>query len=61
MVDITQRRRSEDLWIASPCGWTLFADVEVMAWPLATIVRGRVVMREDEVLGVPAGRLVRFG
>jgi hypothetical protein len=27
---------------------------------VATIVRGRAVMREDEVLGVPSGRLVRF-
>ena len=25
------------------------------------VVRGHVVMREDEVLGVPQGRLVRFG
>jgi dihydroorotase len=29
-------------------------------WPVATVVRGRVVMREDEVLEEPGGRLVRF-
>jgi dihydroorotase len=32
----------------------------VTGWPIATIVRGRVVMRDDEVLGTPQGRLVRF-
>jgi dihydroorotase len=32
----------------------------VTGWPTATIVRGNVVMREDEVCGEPGGRLVRF-
>ena len=35
--------------------------MRVTGWPVATIVRGAVVMREDEVLGEPLGRLVRFG
>ena len=35
--------------------------MSVTGWPVATIVRGRAVMREDEVLGEPAGQLVRFG
>jgi hypothetical protein len=28
---------------------------------VATIIRGQTVMREDEVLGEPVGRLVSFG
>jgi dihydroorotase len=35
--------------------------MRVTGWPMATIVRGHVVMREDEVLGAPVGKLVRFG
>jgi dihydroorotase len=61
LVDMQCQRRIEDSWIASPCGWTPFAGMQVTGWPLATIVRGRVVMREDEVLGAPSGRLARFG
>jgi dihydroorotase len=34
--------------------------MEITGWPVATIVRGQPVMRDDEVLGVPCGRLVRF-
>ena len=60
LVDLKRTRRIEDDWIVSPCGWTPFAGTEVTGWPLATIVRGQVVMREDEVLGAPSGRLVRF-
>jgi dihydroorotase len=34
--------------------------MDITGWPVATIVRGRMVMREDEVLGEPGGRLVSF-
>ena len=60
LVDMKRRRTIEDSWIASPCGWTPFAGTAVQGWPVATLVRGRAVMREDEVLGAPIGRLARF-
>ncbi len=60
LVDLKARRTIEESWIASPCGWTPFAGMQVTGWPVATVVRGRVVMREDTVLGEPVGRLVRF-
>lgn len=60
LVDMNKRRTIEESWIASPCGWSPFVGQSVQGWPVATIVRGQAVMREDEVLGAPQGRLVRF-
>lgn len=60
LVDLKARRRIEDSWIVSPCGWTPFAGLTVTGWPVATIVRGMPVMRDDAVLGEPVGRLARF-
>ncbi len=60
LVDMGRQRTIEDDWIASPCGWTPFAGMSVRGWPVTTIVRGQAVMREDEVLGPPRGRLVSF-
>ena len=60
MVDLKRQRRIDESWIVSPCGWTPFAGLSVTGWPTATIVRGNVVMRDDEVCGEPSGRLVRF-
>jgi dihydroorotase len=60
LVDMKRRRRIEDSWIVSPCGWTPFAGTEVTGWPIATVIRGQMVMRDDEVLGQPAGRLTKF-
>jgi len=61
LVDMAAERRIEESWIASPCGWTPFAGHVCHGWPAATVVRGRVVMRDDTVVGVPTGRPVAFG
>lgn len=60
LVDMKHRRRIEESWIISPCGWTPFAGKDITGWPVATIVRGAAVMRDDTVLGAPRGRLARF-
>lgn len=60
LVDLNARREITDAWIASKCGWTPFAGTTVQGWPKATVVRGAVVMRDDEVLGGPIGEPVRF-
>ena len=60
LVDMKRRRRIEECWIVSPCGWTPFAGMDITGWPVATIVRGQTVMREDEVLGAPGGQAGAF-
>ncbi len=60
LVDLKARRviRHEDQ--ASRCGWTPFDGFEATGWPMATIVRGRVVMNHGELIGQAQGRPVRF-
>lgn len=60
IVDLKAKRtlRHEDM--ASRCGWTPFDGMEATGWPMATIVRGRVVMRDGELIGTAHGRPVRF-
>ena len=60
LVDLAARRTITRDWLASRCDWSPFEGREVTGWPIATIVRGHVVMREDEVLGAPVGAPVRF-
>jgi dihydroorotase len=61
LVDMQRRRRIENSWIVSPCGWTPFDGMDIRGWPVGVIVRGRTVMREDDVLGSPIGQLIRVG
>jgi dihydroorotase len=60
VVDMKKQRRIEESWIVCPAGWTPFAGMDITGWPVATIIRGNVVMRDDAVVGEPSGRLVRF-
>ncbi|MBW7849977.1 MAG: dihydroorotase [Rhodospirillales bacterium] len=60
VVDLKLRRRITNMWIASRCGWTPFDGLHVVGWPMATVIRGRMVMREDQLIGEAAGEPVRF-
>ena len=60
LVDLKKQRRITNDWIVTPAGWTPFDGMQVTGWPVGTIIRGQQVMRDDEVLGTPTGKLVAF-
>jgi dihydroorotase len=60
LVDLKATRRIENRWIASRSGWSPFDGVTVTGWPVMTVLRGRVVMREDSLVGDPIGEPLRF-
>ncbi len=60
LVDLGARREITDAWMATKSGWTPFAGMTVTGWPMATIIRGNVVMRDGELLGRPIGTPIRF-
>ena len=60
LVDLKAKRRIEANWLEAKCGWSPFEGMEVTGWPMMTILRGQIVMREGARLGTPAGAPVRF-
>ena len=60
VVDLKAERRIENAWIASKAAWTPFDGMAVQGWPVATLVRGRIAMREGEIAPVAAGRPIGF-
>ena len=60
VVDLGARREITKSWLASKCGWSPFEGMTVSGWPQATVIRGKIVMREDELIGTPAGQPLRF-
>ncbi|HEY0104767.1 MAG TPA: dihydroorotase [Rhizomicrobium sp.] len=61
IVDLKAKKRIENSWIASKCGWTPFDGMETTGWALATIIRGQVVMRERALVQPSLGGPIRFG
>jgi len=60
IVDLKAERRISHFWIASKCGWTPYDGKTVTGWPIMTVLRGQVIMRDDTLLGDPAGQPLRF-
>jgi len=60
IVDLKAVREITEDWVASKCGWSPFAGMTARGWPMATIVRGQIIMREDELLAQGKGAPVRF-
>jgi dihydroorotase len=60
IVDMKARRaiRAEDQ--ATRCGWTPFDGFEAKGWPMATIIRSNVVMRDGEIVAPASGEPMRF-
>lgn len=60
IVDLKRRQTITNGWMESRAGWTPYDGVEVVGWPLGTIIRGRRVMWEGEILGPAQGQPIAF-
>ena len=60
VLDLKVVRTIENRLIASKSGWSPFDGMRVQGWPVMTIVRGHVVMQDDQVLDTPLGQPVQF-
>jgi dihydroorotase len=61
IVDVKRRETIRNEWIASRSRWTPYDGKAVTGWPVGTIVRGRRVMWDSELVTPATGDVVRFG
>jgi len=60
IVDLKRQETISNSWIGSRCGWTPYSGMKVTGWPIGTIVRGKRIMWESEVVTPSQGEVVRF-
>jgi dihydroorotase len=60
VVDLKRRETITNKWVASKSGWTPYDGMTVTGWPVGTIVRGTIVMRDGQLLAKGQGQPVRF-
>ncbi len=60
LVDLAAKRVITKEWSRSRVGWTPFEGHAVTGWPMVTIVRGNVVMRDGALQGAPHGEPATF-
>lgn len=60
LVDLKRAQTITNGWIASRSQWTPYDGKKVTGWPVGTIVRGRKVMWDGELVGPSGGEAVKF-
>lgn len=60
LIDPQRSRIVDKSMLQSKCGWSPFEGEELTGWPVAVVLGGRVVVRDDDRIGVPEGRTLTF-
>lgn len=60
IIDLKTRHTITNAEQASKCGWTPYDGTTVTGWPVMTVLRGHIVMRDGALQGAPTGQAVRF-
>ena len=60
IVDMKRRETIRNSWIGSRAQWTPYDGKEVQGWPVGTIIRGRRVMWEGEIVTPSQGEPIEF-
>jgi dihydroorotase len=60
VVDLKRSEVITNKWVASRAGWTPYDGLRVTGWPVGTVVRGRRVMWQGEIMAPSTGEPVRF-
>ena len=60
IVDMNKKIVIKNENIESKCGWSPFNGVEFKGTPMATIISGKIKMKEGKILGDPEGNALEF-
>lgn len=60
IVDLARKQTITNDWVKSRAGWTPYDGEQVTGWPVGTIVRGNIVMWENQLISTGVGQPIRF-
>jgi dihydroorotase len=60
IIDMNKKIVIKNKNIESKCGWSPFDEVEFKGTPVATIIAGKMKMKDGQILGDPEGTPLKF-
>lgn len=60
IIDINKEMTITNNQQRSKSKWTPYDGMKVKGWPTHTIIRGNVVMQDDEIISQPVGKMIQF-
>ena len=59
IIDMSKETTITNDWIVSKCGWTPYNGMSIKGWPVMTIIRDNMVMKDGEIIE-PLGKPMSF-
>ena len=60
VIDLKRQQTIEKKWLTSRAGWSPFEGLQVTGWPVMSILKGEVAMRDAQILRPSTGDAVEF-
>ena len=60
VIDLKKKFTITNNWIESKCQWTPYDQIKITGLPVFTIINGKIVMNNNEIIGQPNGQKVEF-
>lgn len=60
IVDLKAKKEITNSWIKSKVGWSPYDGKKVQGWPISTILRGQIAMRDDAIFSNVMGQKISF-
>ncbi|HRK21606.1 MAG TPA: dihydroorotase [Fimbriimonadaceae bacterium] len=60
IADVNLNRRVEAGWLQGKQKWSPYVGERLYGWPMHTVLRGQIAMRDEEIYGTPQGRSAVF-
>lgn len=60
VVDMNRTEEIKLNWLQSKVGWSPFAGQKVKGWPVMTILKGQICMRDETILSPHSGQAINF-
>lgn len=60
IVDLKKKRRIENSWIQSKCGYSPYHGMSIQGWPHSVILNGQLTFQEDQILIPSNGSALEF-
>ncbi len=60
IVDLKKTETISNSWIRSRVGWTVYDGMKVQGWPMMSILKGQLAMRENTIFSHVLGEAVHF-
>ena len=60
VIDLNKKFTISNNWIESKSKWTPYDNLKIKGMPIYTIVNGKIIMSENEIISKPSGKIVEF-